>query len=104
MITCHIQSHREAIQVNFPSYKSYSKGQVIYKQDQLSEGFFIVKKGSVKLQKMLPNGILTIQKIATEGEIIGEGGDFDSYLQRKNISSQRAFRAVLLRSGYSLGL
>lgn len=84
MITSHIQSHREAIHVNFPCYKSYTKGQVIFKQDQLSEGFFIVKKGSVKLQKMLPNGILTIQKIATQGEIIGEG-DFDSLQQRKNL-------------------
>ncbi len=85
MITSTIQSHREAVQVNFPFYKSYSKGQVIYKQDQISEGFFLVKKGSVKLQKMLPNGLLTILKIATEGEIIGEG-NFDSFLPRKNLS------------------
>lgn len=85
MITSTITSHRDAIQVNFPCYKSYSKGQVIYKQNQISEGFFWVKKGSIKLQKMLPNGLLTIVKIATEGEVIGEG-DYDSLIPRKNTS------------------
>ncbi|SFT37352.1 CRP/FNR family transcriptional regulator, anaerobic regulatory protein [Algoriphagus locisalis] len=84
MITSHIQSHREAVQVNFPCYKSYSKGQVIYKQDQPSYGFFLVKSGSIKLQKMLSNGTLTIQKIATEGDVIGEG-EPDSLIHRKNL-------------------
>ena len=85
MITGTIQPHREAIQVNFPCYKSYAKGQIIYKQDQISEGFFLVKKGSIKLQKMLPNGLLTILKIATEGEIIGQG-EYDHHFPRKNLS------------------
>ncbi|MEB2775162.1 Crp/Fnr family transcriptional regulator [Algoriphagus sp. D3-2-R+10] len=79
------QPYRETIQVNFPLVKSYTKGQAVYKQDQISEGFYLVKKGSLKLQKMLPNGVQTILKIATEGEIIGEG-QFDSTSLRKNPS------------------
>ncbi|WP_339752339.1 Crp/Fnr family transcriptional regulator [Algoriphagus aquimarinus] len=85
MNTSLAQSYRETIQVTFPLSRSYSKGQAIYKQDQVSEGFYLVKKGSLKLQKMLPNGLQTILKIATEGEIIGEG-DFDSSVPRKNLS------------------
>lgn len=85
MITGLIQPARGPIQVNFPVLTSYSKGQKIYAQGQASEGFFLVKKGILKLQRMLPNGLQTILKIATEGEIIGEG-DFDSTLSRKNLS------------------
>ncbi|SFB01945.1 Crp/Fnr family transcriptional regulator [Algoriphagus aquimarinus] len=85
MNTSLAQSYRETIQATFPLSRSYSKGQAIYKQDQVSEGFYLVKKGSLKLQKMLPNGLQTILKIATEGEIIGEG-DFDSSVARKNLS------------------
>jgi len=85
MITGLIQPSRSTIQVNFPVFKSYSKGQKIYTQVQASEGFYLVKKGILKLQKMLPNGLQTILKIATEGEIIGES-DFDSTFCRKNLS------------------
>lgn len=84
MIASQVQSQRKAIQVNFPCYKSYKKGQVVFNQDQMSDGFFLIKKGNIKLQKMLPNGTLIIQKIATQGEIIGEG-DLDSLQQRKNL-------------------
>ncbi|PZX51940.1 Crp/Fnr family transcriptional regulator [Algoriphagus chordae] len=85
MNTSLIQPYRETVQITFPSFKSYTKGQAIYKQDQISEGFYLVKAGSVKLQKMLPNGFQTILKIATAGEIIGEG-DFNNALPIKNLS------------------
>lgn len=66
-----------------PSPKSYKKGQIIYSQNKLSEGFYQVIKGSVKLQKMLPNGVLTLLKIVTEGELFGEG---NLGMERKNLS------------------
>lgn len=78
-----VQPSRTPIHINFPVSKSYSKGQTIYGQDQVSEGFYLVEKGTVKLQKMLPNGFQTILKIASEGEIIGEG-DADLAFPRKN--------------------
>ena len=80
-----IQPSRESIQITFPVFKSYSKGQSIYKQDQHSEGFYLIKKGIVKLQKTLPNGLQTILKIVGEGEIIGEG-EVDSTFPRQNLS------------------
>ena len=80
-----IEPIRESIQVIFPVSKSYTKGQTIYKQGHISEGFYLIKKGSLKLQKMLPNGLQTILKIATEGDLIGEG-DFGSVTSRINPS------------------
>ena len=65
------------------SQRNYKKGQTIYTQSKLSVGFYQVIKGSVKLQKMLPNGVVTLLKIVTEGEIFGEG-NFET--ERKNIS------------------
>ena len=73
-----IQPIRESIQAAFPVSKSYTKGQI-------SEGFYLIKKGSLKIQKMLPNGLQTIIKIATEGDIIGEG-DYGSITSRINPS------------------
>lgn len=66
-----------------PSLKNYKKGQIIYSQNKSSEGFYQVIKGSVKLQKILPNGVLTLLKIVTEGELFGEG---NLGMERKNIS------------------
>ncbi|MEP0713959.1 MAG: Crp/Fnr family transcriptional regulator, partial [Algoriphagus sp.] len=85
MISNLIQPSRESIQITFPVVKRYSKGQPIYKQNQHSEGFYLVKKGIVKLQKILPNGLQTILKIVGENEIIGEG-QFDSVFPQKNLS------------------
>jgi CRP/FNR family transcriptional regulator len=88
-----VQSFREPIQVNFPVSKSYTKGQIIYAQGTVSEGFYLVKKGILKLQKTLPNGTVTILKIASEGEIVGDG-DFDYEVPRENSSS-----AIALENG-----
>jgi len=74
---------RNLDQALFPSKRNYKRGQTIYTQSKSSEGFYQVIKGCVKLQKMLPNGVMTLLKIVTEGEIFGEG-NFE--MERKNIS------------------
>ncbi len=50
----------------------YKKGKTIYKQGEISEGFYQLKSGSIKLQRILPNGESTIVRIITKGQIFGE--------------------------------
>lgn len=71
----------ESNQIQFPKFKSYSKKETIYRQGESSSGFYLVKHGSVKLQKTLLNGAQAILKIITSGEIFGDGfstGSFDT--------------------------
>ncbi len=51
---------------------TYGKGKTIYKQKELSKGFYLLKSGTVKLQRVLPSGESTIVRIITPGEIFGE--------------------------------
>jgi len=76
---------RETKQIAFPIFKNYAKRGNIYRQGETSEGFYLVKSGSVKLQKTLPNGAQTILKIVSAGELFGEG-DSNGVNQRRNNS------------------
>ena len=60
---------------------TFGKGKRIYRQGDIAEGFYLLKSGSVKLQKMLPNGESTIIQIVTEGQIFGQKG----FHQSKNV-------------------
>ncbi|WP_296698856.1 Crp/Fnr family transcriptional regulator [Algoriphagus sp.] len=79
-----IISNWESNQITFPKFKSYSKREIIYRQGEPSLGFYLVKHGSVKLQKTLPNGTQSILKIITSGEIFGDGTSIDSLNIRNN--------------------
>lgn len=62
--------------------KVFGKRQVIFRQAEKSEGLYELKSGSIKLQRVLPNGENTILKIVTEGEIFGEyAGQMDTSLK-----------------------
>lgn len=74
----------ESNQVRFPNFKSYSKREIIYRQGEPSFGFYLVKHGSVKLQKTLPNGSQSILKIITAGEIFGDGLSIESLNTKNN--------------------
>lgn len=74
----------ESNQISFPRFKSYSKRGNIYRQGEPSEGLYLVKHGSVKLQKTLPNGAQSILKIITPGEIFGEGESNESINSKNN--------------------
>lgn len=63
----------EVRQVSFPVFKSFPIRKVIYRQGEVSEGFYLIKSGSVKLQKTLPNGAQTIIQLVTAGGIFGQG-------------------------------
>lgn len=75
---------------------TYGKGKTIFRQGDISEGFYLLKSGSVKLQKMLPNGSSTIFQIICEGQIFGQ----KSFQETKN-SNYNHF-AVSLEEGTSL--
>lgn len=79
-----IISNREADQSALPRLKKYSNRGNIYRQGDISEGFYLVKNGSVKLQKTLPNGSQAILKIISPGEIFGEGESNESSTKRNN--------------------
>ncbi|MDN3203245.1 Crp/Fnr family transcriptional regulator [Algoriphagus sediminis] len=51
---------------------TYGKGKTIYKQKELSKGFYLLKSGTVKLQRVLPSGESTIIRIISPGQIFGE--------------------------------
>lgn len=74
----------EATQIAFPRFKNYPKRGNIYRQGEISEGFYLVKNGSVKLQKTLPNGAQSILKIISPGEIFGEGESNSSEFKTNN--------------------
>lgn len=57
----------------FSDYKIFRNRELVFRQGEYSEGFYLVKRGAVKLQKMLPNGSQSIIRIVMEGEIFGEG-------------------------------
>ena len=71
-------------EASFSDFKLFQKGCLIYKQGVTSEGYYLLKKGTVKLQKSLDKGSQTILRIVSEGEIFGEG---DFYGQKKNQSN-----------------
>ena len=75
---------REATQIAFPIFKTYLKRGNIYRQGEFSEGFYLVKHGSVKLQKTLPNGAQSILKIISPGELFGEGISNESSTKKNN--------------------
>lgn len=79
-----ITTNWESNQIAIPRFKSYSKRGNIYRQGESSEGFYLVKHGSVKLQKTLPNGSQSILKIITPGEIFGEGESKETLISRNN--------------------
>jgi CRP/FNR family transcriptional regulator len=79
-----ITKNWEANQIAFPSFKNYSKRGIIYRQGGFSEGFYLLKHGSVKLQKTLPNGAQSILKIITPGEIFGEGESKEALIINNN--------------------
>ncbi len=68
----------EVRQVSFPVFKSFANRKVIYRQGDASEGFYLIKSGSVKLQKTLPNGAQTIIQLVTAGGIFGQGSSHTS--------------------------
>ncbi|MHA7128098.1 Crp/Fnr family transcriptional regulator [Algoriphagus namhaensis] len=69
-----LSSMRSIGSVHFHQAKSFrfKKGQLIFKQGHTAEGLFMLKQGSVKLQRVLPNSEHTILKIVTAGELFGE--------------------------------
>lgn len=79
-----ITSNWEANQVAFPRFKNYQNRENVYRQGEVSEGFYLVKLGSVKLQKILPNGNQTILKIMSPGEIFGEGESRGTFQRQNN--------------------
>jgi len=79
-----LTTNLESNQVRIPNFKSYSKREIIYRQGGPSFGFYLVKHGSVKLQKTLPNGAKSILKIITSGEIFGDGLSIESMDTKNN--------------------
>lgn len=79
-----ITSNWETNQVAFPRFKNYQNRENVYRQGEVSEGFYLVKLGSVKLQKILPNGNQTILKIISPGEIFGEGESRGTFQRQNN--------------------
>lgn len=63
----------ESRQPSYPNFKSYAKRKAIYKQGEVSDGFYLIMSGSVILQKTLPNGAQTIIQLVTAGGIFGQG-------------------------------
>ena len=50
----------------------YGKGKTIYKQNELANGFYRLKSGAIKLERVIPSGNSRILKIITPGQIFGE--------------------------------
>lgn len=73
MNTSITSSSWEIRQPSFPNPKTYAKRQAIYKQGEVSDGFYLIMSGSVILQKTLPNGAQTITQLVTAGGIFGQG-------------------------------
>jgi CRP/FNR family transcriptional regulator len=84
-------------QISFPSFKNYPKGGNIYRQGEISEGFYLLKHGSVKLQKTLPNGAQSILKIITPGEIFGEGESNEDSPKRNNTFAEALEDGTLIQ-------
>lgn len=74
----------ETNQIAFPIFRNYPKHGNIFRQGEASEGFYLVKHGSVKLQKTLPNGSQSILKIISPGEIFGTGESIKPDTRRNN--------------------
>jgi CRP/FNR family transcriptional regulator len=79
-----LNTNWEVTQIAFPRFRNYSKRDNIYRHGEISEGFYLVKQGSVKLQKTLPNGAQSILKIVTIGDIFGEGESNESQAKQNN--------------------
>ncbi len=79
-----INSNWEGNQISFPRFKKYNRRGIIFRQGECSEGFYLLKHGSIKLQKTLPNGSQSILKIITPGEIFGEGEAIEGKIIRNN--------------------
>jgi CRP/FNR family transcriptional regulator len=90
-------SNWEANQISFPSFKNYPKRGNIYRQGEISEGFYLLKHGSVKLQKTLPNGTQYILKIVTPGEIFGEGKSKETSAKRNNTFAEALEDGTLIQ-------
>lgn len=82
-----INSTGEAPSYPFAQFKKYSKQGKIFRQGEISEGYYLVTSGSVKLQKTLPNGSQAILKILGPGEIFGEGESKQLPVKRNNSSA-----------------
>lgn len=68
-----IQDYHEPKSSSFPDVKIFRKGELIFRQGELSEGFYVVKNGAIKLQQLLPNGSQTILRIVLPGDFFGDG-------------------------------
>ncbi len=67
-------------------WKSYVKGETIFRQDQRAEGFYVVQSGKVKVYKLSPEGKEQILHIFSSGHPIGEvpvfaGSTFPAHAQ-----------------------
>lgn len=67
--------------------RSFPKGTIIYRQGDMAEYFFYLKKGRVKVFMNSADGMEKILNTATHGEILGEGAFFD---KKPRVSSARA--------------
>ncbi|SIN83692.1 Crp/Fnr family transcriptional regulator [Algoriphagus halophilus] len=68
-----IQDYNEPKSSTCSDFKIFRKGDLIFRQGALSEGFYLLKKGAVKLQQLLPNGSQTILRIVLPGDFFGDG-------------------------------
>lgn len=75
---------------------TYGKGKRIFGQGELADGFYLLKSGSVKLQKIMSNEESTILQVITEGQIFGQ----KSFHQTKN--SYHSHFAVALEDNTTL--
>jgi CRP/FNR family transcriptional regulator len=58
--------------------RKFSKGQFIFQDGDEPKGFFIVKKGKIKILKQSPSGKNIIIKIISRGEFMGEVALFNN--------------------------
>lgn len=57
--------------------RSFSKGSIIYRQGDMAENFYYLKKGRVKVFMTSVDGMEKTLNTALQGEILGEGAFFD---------------------------
>jgi len=52
--------------------RNYSKGQMVFKEEEPTEGIYLLKKGKVEISKTTPDGWKQTLAVLTEGHFFGE--------------------------------
>ncbi|WP_306173581.1 patatin-like phospholipase family protein [Limnobacter humi] len=80
--------------------RTLNKGEVLFKQGDVSQSFFIIASGQLKGQRRRPDGQLDLSLLFSAGDIIGELGFFDQSARTLTISARKD--AVLLEIDQSV--